>query len=214
VKTTPRPRVATSDPRTVARPFPLGPRLALQVMAALVCLSFGAVALLSSRRVAPDDGRLPELIPINLDGSYMRWIGKTAEGSQFLISNAFIQEPSASASGGVAGRRYFTTFYLFDADGKLKRSQFDEVGDGSDKTTALAVLEKVKAIREKHLTSIGPVKYGNINVRPFQVQRDGVAFGLIATERPNKTGRSGWQVILQPGGIVTFSPPWNGDYGN
>jgi hypothetical protein len=146
--------------------------LALQVMASLVCLSFGAVALLSSRRVAPDDGRLPEMIPINLDGSYMRWIGKAADGSQFLISNAFIQEPSASASGGV-GRRYFTTFYLFDAEGVLKRSQIDEVGEGSDKATALAALEKVKTIREQHLASLGRVKYGNISVRPFQVQREG-----------------------------------------
>jgi hypothetical protein len=187
--------------------------LALQVMASLVCLSFGAVALLSSRRVAPDDGRLPEMIPINLDGSYMRWIGKAADGSQFLISNAFIQEPSASASGGV-GRRYFTTFYLFDAEGVLKRSQIDEVGEGSDKATALAALEKVKTIREQHLASLGRVKYGNISVRPFQVQREGAAFGLIANEKPNKSGRTGWQVTLQPGSIVTFRPPWNGDYGN
>jgi hypothetical protein len=181
----------------------------LQVMASLVCLSFGAVALLSSRRVAPDDGRRPELIPINLDGSYMRWIGKAADGAQFLISNAFIQEASGST-----GRRYFTTFYLFDADGTLKRSQIDEVGEGSDKTTALAALEKVKTIREQHIASLGRVKYGNISVRPFQVQRDGVAFGLVASEQPNNAGRLGWQVALQPGNIITFRPPWTGDYGN
>jgi hypothetical protein len=178
-------------------------------MAALVCLSFGAVALLSSRRIAPDDGRRPETIPINLDGSYMRWIGKAADGSQFLISNAFIQEASGSA-----GRRYFTTFYLFDADGSLKRSQIDEVGEGSDKTTALAALEKVKTIREQHIASLGRVKYGNISVRPFEVQHQGVAFGLIASDPPNKAGRTSLQVALQPGNIVTFRPPWNGDYGN
>jgi hypothetical protein len=179
-------------------------------MASLVCLSFGAVALLSSRRVAPDDGRLPETIPINLDGSYMRWIGKAADGSQFLISNAFIQE----ASGSTAGRRYFTTFYQFDADGTLKRSQINEVGEGSDKTTALAALEKVKTIREQHLAGLGRVKYGNISVRPFQVQHQGTAFGLIASEQASKTGRTSWQVALQPGPVVTFRPPWNGDYGN
>ena len=206
MKTTPRPLLAGSPPRALAR----GPRLALQVMAALVCLSFGAVALLSSRRGVPDDGRLPEMIPINLDGSYMRWIGKTADGSQFLISNAFIQDGSGSA----AGRRYFTTFYLFDADGTLKRSQIDEVGEGSDKGTALAALERVKTIREQHLASLGRVKYGNISVRPFQLLHDRVAFGLIASEQPTKAGRRSWQVSLQPGSIVTFRPPWNGDYGN
>jgi hypothetical protein len=178
-------------------------------MASLVCLSFGAVALLSSRRVAPDDGRRPETIPINLDGSYMRWIGKTADGSQFLISNAFIQEANSSA-----GRRYFTTFYLFDADGTLKRSQIDEIGEGSDKTTALAALEKVKTIREQHIAGLGRLKYGPINVRPFEVQHKGAAFGLIASEQPDKAGRPGWQVTLQPGPIVTFRPPWTGDYGN
>jgi hypothetical protein len=179
-------------------------------MASLVCLSFGAVALLSSRRVAPDDGRLPELIPINLDGSYMRWIGKTADDSQFLISNAFIQEAGSSTTG----RRYFTTFYLFDADGTLKRSQIDEVGEGHDKTTALAALERVKTIREQHIAGLGRIKYGNISVRPFQVQHQGTGFGLIASEQPNKAGRPGWQVALQPGPIVTFRAPWTGDYGN
>jgi hypothetical protein len=205
MKTTPRALVATPDPRTLAR----GPRLALQVMASLVCLSFGAVALLSSRRVAPDDGRRPELIPINLDGSYMRWIGKAADGSQFLISNAFIQEANSSA-----GRRYFTTFYLFDADGTLKRWQIDEVGEGHDKATALVALEKVKAIREQHIATLGRVKYGTISVRPFEVPHHGVAFGLVANEQHNKAGRVGWQVTLQPGSIVTFRSPWTGDYGN
>jgi hypothetical protein len=210
MKTTPRPLVAGSPPQQLAR----GPRVALQIMASLVCLSFGAVALLSSRRVAPDDGRLPEMIPINLDGSYMRWIGKTADGSQFLFSNAFIQDGSSgSATASVNGRRYFTTFYLFAADGTLQRSQIDEIGEGSDKTTALAALEKVKTIREKHIASLGRVKYGPISVRPFQVQHQGVAFGLIGSERPGKSGGPSWQVTLQPGSIVTFRPPWNGDYG-
>jgi hypothetical protein len=174
---------------------------ALRVMAAVVCLSFGAVALLPSPPGASDAG-LPEKLPINLDASYARWVGTTADGSQFLFSNASLTEG--------ATRRYFTTFYMFDGNGRLIRSEIEEIREGTDKVTALAALEKVKALRERHLKEIGPVRYANISVRPFQVSYAGTAFGLIAEEA---TGQPP-QISLQPGRILTFRAPWNGKYRN
>jgi hypothetical protein len=174
-------------------------------MAALVALSFGAVTVAQSLRSVADDGTLPEKIRINLDGSYARYVGTTATGQPFLITNAQLVEG--------ARRRYFVTFYLFDPDGSLRRSQIDEVPEGFDKVTALASLEKVKLIRESHIASIGPITYGNIAVRPFQVLHDGASFGLIAAQTTTKAGQPSWQVSLQPGAIVTFRAPWNGNYG-
>jgi hypothetical protein len=202
VKIAPRPPHSPEASDTTPKPsLPRGPRLAIQVMAALVCLTFGVVALLSGRRppaTVGSDG-LPERLPISLDGSMMRWIGKTADGSQFMVSTAFIDSGS--------GRRYFTTFYLFDGDGALTRSVINEIPEGTDKVTGMAALEKVKALREQHLKDIGPVKYGDIAVRPFQVLHQGTAFGLITEQ---KNGRP--QVVLQPGPVITFRPPWNGSY--
>jgi hypothetical protein len=176
-------------------------------MAALVALSYGGLALMQGRAVAVDDGRLPETIRINLDGSYARYVGKTADGSQFLMTNAFVKDLDATK----AGRRYFTTFYLFDAAGRLIRSKIDDIPEGFDKTSALNALEKVKAIRERHLRDIGPVKFGDISVRPFHVAHESVLFGLIPQE-VTLNGRRRWQVTLEPGRILTFSPPWLGDY--
>ena len=176
-----------------------------RLIAALIALSFGAVTLVQSWRTAPDDGLLPEKIRINLDGSYARYIGTNALGQQFLIANAQHVEG--------ARRRYFVTLYLFDTDGALLRSQIDEVPEGSDKATALAGLEKVKAIRDRHIADIGPVAYRNITVRPFQVLHEGVPFGLIAAPTPSTVGPLGWQISLQPGAIVTFRAPWTGRSG-
>jgi hypothetical protein len=129
----------------------------------------------------------------------MRWIGKTASGDQFMVANAFIDSGT--------GRRYFTTFYLFDADGALTRSAINEIPEGTDKVTGMAALERVKALREQHLKEIGPVKYSDIAVRPFQVLHQGTPFGLIPEQ---KNGRP--QVVLQPGPVITFRAPWTGSY--
>jgi hypothetical protein len=170
-------------------------------MASIIALAFGAVTLLSGR-AAYDESALPSKLPINLDGSYTAWVGRTADGAQFFSANAFVQAG--------ATRRYFATFYLFDADGTLKSAKIDEIPEGTDKATAIAALEKVKALREQNLKALvevgGAVKPGNIVVRPFEVLHDGISFGLIGATKPTR-------VVLQPGTMLTFRPPWDGSYG-
>ncbi len=46
-----------------------------------------------------------------------------------------------------------------------------------------------------------------IDVAPFSVERDGIAFGLIY----RRTEGSEYVEVL-PGNYMAFYPPWNGDY--
>jgi hypothetical protein len=198
----------------------------VRLMAGVVGLCFGALTLTQSLKSgtgsnsAAGDGGLPALIRINLDGSYARYVGKSANGGQFLISNARIDDRDPM---GGPRRRYFVTFYQFDADGNFQRAQIDEVPEGLDKATALAALEKVKVLRDHHLKAIGPVTFSSIAVSPFQVVHADTPFGLIAESVPGQQlsqqlgqplQAQPLQVVLQPGRIMTFRTPWNGDYRN
>ncbi|GAA5511234.1 hypothetical protein Rcae01_06750 [Novipirellula caenicola] len=55
------------------------------------------------------------------------------------------------------------------------------------------------------LSQLDDVQFCDISVRPFQIQIDGVNFGLVADDDHGC-------VHLQPGSQITFMEPWDGEY--
>jgi hypothetical protein len=51
------------------------------------------------------------------------------------------------------------------------------------------------------------VEYGRITVRPFQIERFGTVFGLVAHAPRGKD--DDWWVTLEPGDYMAFHEPWD-----
>lgn len=66
----------------------------------------------------------------------------------------------------------------------------------------------------RRLAELGPVDRGRIEVRPFEVERFGVTFGLVLRppEDPEEE-EAGWWVEVEPGNYMAFYEPWDsGEY--
>lgn len=91
--------------------------------------------------------------------------------------------------------RHFSVVFLFSQEGKFLHS----IHTSSDvRPTSDAELARL-------VKTLGPVKFQNIKVDLFTTLIEGIVFGLV----PNPD--SGF-INLQPGSIISFYPPWDGEY--
>ena len=93
------------------------------------------------------------------------------------------------------GTLHYAVVFLFSPAGKFLQSihSSSEVDPTSDAELA------------KLVKTLGPVKFHDIEVDVFTTLIDGIVFGLV----PDPD--SGY-IDLQPGYIISFYPPWNGEY--
>jgi hypothetical protein len=142
----------------------------------------------------------PKTVTLAHDDYTARYVGRTADGRQFFLTNPFV--PAIRGNPG----REFLALYLFDKGGVLLDAQIEDLG-----TRAELNEDAARARRAALLESLGLVKYGKIKVAPFKVKRFGVEFGFIP-QPPEEPGED-WSVIVEPGNYMCFWPPWtSGDY--
>lgn len=142
----------------------------------------------------------PKSVTLAHDDYAARFVGWTADGRQFFLTHPFVP-----AIGGNPGRE-FLALYLFDRGGELVDKRIEDLG-----TRAGLDEDAARARRAAMLDSLGPVKFGKIEVAPFRVEAFGVEFGFIP-QPPEEVGDD-WSVIVEPGNYMCFWPPWtSGDY--
>ena len=142
----------------------------------------------------------PDLIAINNDDYHAEYVGKTADGRQFILTTPF--EPAISGRNGSE----FVALYLFDAKGKLLEAKIEDFGP-----RATLDNEKRHEVRDRWLQELGAVTYDRIEVAPFAIERFGTTFGLIL--RPPEEEDDSWAVEMQPGNYMAFFEPWDsGEY--
>ncbi len=142
----------------------------------------------------------PDLIAIDHDDHHASHVGHTTDGSQFFLTTPFV--PAIRGSAG----REFIALYLFDADGRFREARIDDLG-----TRAELEEETARRIFEQRLAELGEVEYDRIEVQPFEVERFGTIFGLVA--RPPEDEGDSWWVELQPGNYMAFHEPFDsGEY--
>lgn len=142
----------------------------------------------------------PKTVSLAHDDHHARFVGRTADGRQFFLTTPFVP-----AFGGDAGRE-FVALYIFDKDGVLLDAQIEDLGTRAEMDEAAA-----RARHAALLESLGPVKYRKIKVAPFKIERFGVVFGFIP--QPPDEEIEDWSVIVEPGDVMCFWPPWtSGDY--
>lgn len=158
---------------------------------------------------------VPERIVIPHDEHHGRLVGRTSQGLQFFVTTPFTWGRQS---------REFLALYLFDEEGDLVDAQIDDLGTRADLVGAAAARvlpanvaptnEPVEERITERLEALGPVTYEDIAVKPFELERHGVQFGLIprlSDDEDPPAGRCVY-VVLEPGDYMAFTPPWTGEY--
>jgi hypothetical protein len=142
----------------------------------------------------------PTLIAIEHDDYLAEYIGRTSEDRQFFVTTPFI--PALNNDPG----REFLAVYLFDDNGKFLEAHIDDLG-----TRSHLDRHHARYLLAKKLDELEPFEYGRIHIQPFQVERFGTVFGLVA--RPPEDGQGAWWVEVVPGNYMAFHEPWDsGEY--
>lgn len=144
--------------------------------------------------------KLPKLIAIDHDDYHAEFVGKTADGKQF-----FLTEPFDSETPTKPGNE-FVALYLFDKEGNLLEALIDEFGprDKMDRNAR-------DALCQKRLADLGEIEFGRIEIAPFSIEKFGITFGLIPLEPEDEDDEL--SITLEPGNYMAFYEPWDsGDY--
>jgi hypothetical protein len=145
-----------------------------------------------------DDGA-PELLAIDHDDYSAKYVGRTKNGRQFILTTPF--EPAMDGPGAE-----FLALYLFDDAGKLLDAKIENLGPR-------ATMDEVRRVqlRDQWLAELGDVSYERVEVAPFSVKRFDTKFGLIVREPEDE--EDVWAVEMQPGNYMAFFVPWDsGEY--
>lgn len=135
----------------------------------------------------------PTKLRIIPDNFHIQNIGRTANGRFYWIDTQLISAPRQ------ATRDYVCTF-LFDPEGRLADHSVEFIGVRGDYAKG-AVRDAI----DRHIAALGQHSISEIWVRPFTVESDGAAFGLI----PRQTQFGAWRVEFMPGNTLSFYPPWD-----
>jgi hypothetical protein len=142
----------------------------------------------------------PKLIAVNHDDCHAEYVGRTKDGRHFFLTIPFV--PAIGSDPG----REFIALYIFDKAGQLRSATIDDLGPRATMDEAAR-----QARRNTLLASLGEIKYQRIRVAPFRIEMFGVVFGFIP-QPPEEPGED-WSVIVEPGNVMCFWPPWTGgDY--
>ena len=156
------------------------------------------------------------LIPLE-DFDYGRFthVGRYGSGNQFMgyITYAdpkYYHTEETMPDGQIIWREHtncFAVLHRFDATGRHLGTDIERVEGTRDSDT------RDWARLEEMIAELGEAEFGEIRVRPFQVEVGKVVHGLIyECERWEEDGEDHEWVMLEPNDIM-FHPPWDsGEY--
>lgn len=148
---------------------------------------------------------LPTVIPIAHKPGYRTDTIGTYDDGQFFASVTGAYRDKDRYRGELM--RWYAVLHLFDQDGNHHSSKIRFLGAGE--------LNEVRLDPEplQTLLDILPGRhYGDIAIKPFRVDFDGVVFGLIdeSGDRAGDGGHTDWAELYPDG--LGFAEPWNGRY--
>jgi hypothetical protein len=149
---------------------------------------------------------IPERIPIRHEPRYRTsMIGRYDAGLFFgWISGAFAPNYKPDADWA-AHKRWYAILHRFDHEGRHTVSDIWCPGSGIRRGQQ----ERLDA----WLGALPGRAYGDIAIRPFRIEVDGIVFGLVAEGRgeyPGGLQEEDW-TEFHPGRLG-FSAPWDGTY--
>lgn len=158
---------------------------------------------------------VPEVIPIRYEPDYRTdTIGRSAHG-QFLASITWAFRQGVGLPGDwPRHKRLYAVLHRFDQDGHHLDSDIWFAGTWAEKQQHPPdqdpVVARARSKMAELLGSLVELEYGDIAIRPFQLNVDGVIFGLIV--HGEHEDEDGWaRAQLLPDDLV-FYEPWDGSY--
>ncbi|MGW0433429.1 hypothetical protein ACWDV4_12950 [Micromonospora sp. NPDC003197] len=173
---------------------------------------------------------VPDLIPIMHEpGYHTDQIGRYADGQFFACVTAAFPEGLRIGDDWPEHKRWYAVLHRFDHDGHHRGSEIWYAG-----TTAQGeqdVIDRAEQVLAGWLAVLPEPIFGDIAVRLFSVEVDGVVFGLVDESDAERGsdgercsggercsdgeccfgGERGEHVELYPNQLG-FYPPWNGEY--
>ncbi|MBB5872673.1 formate hydrogenlyase regulatory protein HycA [Allocatelliglobosispora scoriae] len=147
----------------------------------------------------------PDLIPINHEPGYRTdTIGRFADGQFFGSVVAGFADGIAPDGDWAAHKRWYAVLHRFDQEGNHVSSDIQFAGTTADGESR--VVDKATGMLRQWLDELPGRSFGDISIRLFQVEVDGVTFGLI-----DETSDDDGYVELYPDELG-FYEPWSGDY--
>lgn len=145
---------------------------------------------------------IPDKLPINRMEDYQtEYLGQIKDGRLFWGYETFVYSiPHWEIKGSdkLKYRTDYSVLRIFDGDGNLLQTKYKSANAANKLFSTTSMLEEM-------VSEIGEVEYNDIEVKLFEVLIDGIAFGLIPDY--------GSGVInLQPGSLISFQEPWDGEY--
>ena len=102
--------------------------------------------------------------------------------------------------------------YLFDQAGVLSEARIADLGPRAEMDPVF-----VRQVIEDMTAEVGAIDRRRIVIRPFELVRFGITFGLVPRPPdepdPDADGFDEWWVEAQPGNYLAFHAPWDsGEY--
>jgi hypothetical protein len=133
---------------------------------------------------------LPDKIPIRwMPDLHTAHVGRFHDSKQFFLAEHLVPLVVDDSRS-----REYVALYCFDSAGMFARCKIVQ-------PRRFEVDETVKAL----LAELGPHRFMDICVSPFEVTFDNLKFGLIPDPKRGA-------ITLQPGSVISFMQPWDGEY--
>lgn len=148
---------------------------------------------------------LPDVIPIAHEPDDRTATIGIYDGGQFFasVTGAYREEDEHLPEL----MRWYAVLHLFDQDGHHQSSEIRFLGSGQFNEARLDP-EPLQTL----LDTLPGRRYGDIAIKPFRVDFDGVVFGLIdeSGDRAGDGGHTDWAELYPDG--LGFGEPWDGTY--
>lgn len=147
---------------------------------------------------------LPTRIPVTrMEDEHTYYMGLTEDKRQFWAYNTFaFAKPIAEieTDDWSEFRNEYLVLHTFDESGNHINTRSLLLGTTADYDENMIVTNL-----EKWLKELGSVYFSDINIKLFNVNIEGVTFGLIPDVESGT-------IELQPSSTISFQAPWDGEY--
>lgn len=149
---------------------------------------------------------VPDVIPIKHDpGYHTDTIGRCRDGQFFGSVTGVYPKDYKVGPDWQRQMRWYAVLHSFDVEGFHSGSKIWLAG--TNRQGARDATQRAEAKLRQWLDDVPDRTYGDVAVRPFQVEVDEIVFGLVVERR---RGRRNWAELYPQ--ELGFGPPWDGLY--